>query len=303
MGSIQDETQRCIPIGAQTIDEGSGRTILQVSKELSKMNHRLYRRARDYTVRFDPILNVFDHNSHYTFDFFTLPNTWFVKGAIKHAYNTYMQSHRDELEAGVKFSRWHDFSINEQNPDGTWDYMKSMTHDGNGWEGIAIDEDTSDSSVTNAAGTVVGFHLIGNLANSYNIFREFANLLNYKPDSPTVTSVQPYDGLLGLDDADRMAEVGDNPPYDRDFSNWLPADTTVDDDQSHNILTYAGSLVVDVDGGIVRGTPWMTAPLGLVYIIPKKDESEFDLNTTLPHLCLHVKAGKYKGVDSRSLTA
>jgi hypothetical protein len=275
--------------------------LVQANLQASKMNNRLYRQCRSYNLGFR-LANLDDLNvsSYTTVDFYTLPNTWFVHGAIKHAFETYMQAMADEMAQGIKMARWHDFSINEQNPDGTWDYLSAALFDGgsNGWATISADETITDSSVTDSGGTSKGFHLFGTISNSYNIFREFANKLQYGyPTDESTSSSQPYDGLLDLDDADVLAERGDRPPYDRDYSSFLDDGT---DDQ--NLLVWRDSLVLDADGGSTKTvTRKFDAPLGLVFIRTEVGNSDANLGTSVPSLSMEMTPGDYKGVKSHSL--
>lgn len=283
--------------------QGEGRMIVKANDALSRMNGRLYRQALDYDLSLSVVNNPSD--STFQYQFYTLPNTWFVKGAIKYAYKMYMQSHAEELAAGVRFARWHDFSINEQNADGVYEFSAPALFDGDGFASISADETLSDSTVTDSAGTSRGFHLLGNLNNSYNIFRQYANLIKYGMTADdSVSSDQPYGELLDLDDADDMAEKGDQAPYDRDWSTWLPDDATVDDAQGHNILVLRDTIQYDGQGGGAQRlkTRTFTAPLGLVWCIKLVNGSANAFGTVTPEIMLHASPGKYKGVRAHSLT-
>jgi hypothetical protein len=286
--------------------DGEGNMVVQTNLALSKMNGRLYRQCRTYRVKFNLITApVHDAGANVNIEFFTLPNTYFVHGAVNYAFKQYMNLHADELAAGIKFARYHDFSINEQNPTGVWEYASPALWDGTadgGMASLTANETITDSSVTDAGGTSQGFHLLGNLANSYNIFREYAKRLNYRPQPGTVSSDQPYEGLLDLDDADDMAEKGDLAPYDRDFSDFIPDDATVDDDAGQNLLLHRGTITYDVAAGPGRiSTGYFDAPLGLVWCRKTVSGSESAWNTTNPELTLTVAPGDYKGVMSHSL--
>lgn len=306
----RNATERRMPLVAITdTTDGEGNGLIEVSDCLTRMNSRLYRQCRTYKVRFHlkPGL-AFDSGATANMEFYTLPNTYFVHGAIKYAYDRYMQGLQDEKEAGIKPARWHDFKINEQNPDGVWEYLRPTLWDGNGdsstgWDLISADEAISDASLVNNAGTSFGFHCFGNLANSWNIFREYAKKLNYRPQPGTTSSDQPYEGLLDLEDADTLAERGDAAPYDRDWSGWIPDDTTVDDDQGHSILTHQGSLSYDGQSGAPNtSTPYFHAPLGLVFVRAYSSGSEWAIATTNPHIILEAAPGNYNGVESHSLS-
>jgi hypothetical protein len=271
------------------------------------MNGRLYRHARDYKVKFGIKVGPdFDSGSTLALEFYTLPNTYFVHGAIKHAFQTYMQNMADELDAGIPMAKWHDFVINEQNPTGVWEYGAPCLWDGTadaGWGTLSANEAISDSSVTDTSGTSQGFHLLGNLSNSYNIFREYAKKLNYRPQPGTTSSDMPYDGLLDLKDADVLAERGDAAPYDRDFSDFLPDDTTVDDDAGQNLLVHQATIAFDANGSMGGlSTPFFRAPLGLVWVRKYAGAAEAAFGTSRPEIIMTAASGSYKGVDSHSLT-
>lgn len=293
------QTERSIGL-LQTTTNSTGMALVQANLQASKTNSRLYRQCRSYNVGFR-LANLDDFNvtSYSTVDFYTLPNTWFVHGAIKHAFETYMQAMSDELQQGIKMARWHDFSINEQDPDGTWDYLSAALYDGGAWSTVSSDETITDSSVTDSGGTAKGFNLFGTISNSYNIFTEFANKLKYGyPTDESTSSSQPYDGLLDLDDADVLAERGDKAPYDRDYSTFLP--DAGGDDQT--LLVWRDSLVLDVDGGSTKTvTRKFDAPLGLVFVRTEIGGSDANLGSSVPSLSLEFTPGDYKGVKSHSL--
>ncbi len=299
---IKTPTQKTIPIHAQTTS-GVGVSLVRVPRELSVVNNRLYRNCRTYDVKFAMNATQTASSSGTRIELFTLPNTWFCYGAIRYAYRMYMQSHADELAAGVKFAKWHDFKINEQNPDATWDYHTNTFFDGDGFETTTPTEEVPDSSVTDSGGTSRGFHVLGNIANSYNIFREYAELLNYRHAADeSVSSTQPYGDLLDLDDADAMAEKGDQPPYSQNFASFLPADEVVDDDSSTGFLVLQDAIAYDFDGGGGKHTSRVfTAPLGLVWARKTVVSTITDFSNT-PEMSLIASSGSYKGVKSFSLT-
>ncbi|AXH74563.1 MAG: putative capsid protein [Cressdnaviricota sp.] len=297
--AVKTPTEKCIPIGALADTGGAGGTlIVKASKFASQMNHRLYRQTRNYSLKFSlqALTAADDHEIGY--DFYTLPNNWFVHGAIKYAYRTYMQAHQDELDAGIKFSRWSDFTIDEQNPDGTWEQSQVFLYDGDGFAAISGDQEHVDSSITLADGsTSKSFRLLGTDSGAFNIFREYANMLKYRTSADTsVSSSQPYDGLLDLKDADKMAEDGDRPPYDSDFATILDDGT---DDQ--NILVYQDSIVYGRTSHAKLSTRFFTAPLGLVFVRKIKNGAADDVSNTVPELCLHLQKGNYKGINAPSL--
>lgn len=298
--AVKTPTEKCIPLGAAADTGGAaGTLIVKTSKALSQMNNRLYRQTRNYRVKFSLVgINALHDDNEVQYDFYTLPNNWFVHGAIKYAFRTYMQAHEDEIRAGVKFARWHDFTIDEQDPDGTWEQSQVLLYDGDAYASLASDEAPVDTSITlNDGSTSKVFRLMGTDSGAFNIFKEYANLLNYRvPDTEAVTSYQPYEGLLDLKDADKMAEVGDRAPYDRDFSTFLDDGT---DDQ--NILVYQDSISADRNTYFKASTRLFDAPLGLVWVRKVVDDAAADVSNSTPELCLHVAQGNYKGVNAPSI--
>lgn len=290
---------------SNTDETGENPFLIEIAPNLSRMNNRLYRQTRLYHVRFENADN--DHGSaNVKYEFYTLPDTWFVRGAIKYAHAVYMQNHQDELDAGITFSQWADFDISPQNPDGTYEFTGARLYDGDGYSSIAADEPSgiggSYSTTKAADGTSFGFHVMGNVANSYNIFREYSEFLNNKkPDDESTTAIQPYGDLLDLKDAEQMVENGDRAPYDRDFSGWIPDDETVDDSTGQHLLTLKAMTNFDRDSTGSQRTPFFTAPLGLVYVRRFVTSTLTDLTTSQQQLRMEVQAGHYKGVKAPSL--
>lgn len=298
MTKIQKETERHINVAA--VSAQTQGAVVQINEHLSRMNNRLYRQCMDYDVAVDLNVGLLDDTSVFKYSFFTLPNTWFVKGAIKYAFDTYMQSHEDEIKAGVKFGKYHDFKINYNDQDGNWADTVPRLFDGNGYHTVERDVNPPlGSEITLSDGSSIrGFNLMGNETNFFNIFTEYANLLRYRqPTDVSVSSSQPYDGLLDLKDADLMAEVGDEAPYDRRFSGWLHDGT---DDQP--ILVHVDSLTHDAsNAGGRRSTRTFTAPLGLIWIQKRVGDSNNAISTSTPELTFRVPMGDYKGVRAYKL--
>lgn len=287
-------TEIHIPLRASTAEgTDAGDAIIQVDKNLSMMNHRLYRQCRNYELSLQ--LMPTGYNTVYRVQIFTFPDNYFVRGAIAHAHNTWKRSIQDELDAGVKLSRWYDFRINEQDPDSSWDYLVPALFDGDSWAHLTPDEYT-ETSVTGTDLSAEAFHAMGTISNSYNIFAEYAKVLNSRrATSPAVTSDESYAGLLpGGEDQEHLVETGDLPPYDHDFGTlWDAGD----------ILVQRDVLFVDMANGASRvRSVNFTAPLGMVYVRLQQDGSDVDFATGSPLLQMHCKPGKYMGVAADTLT-
>ncbi len=283
-----------IPLIALASDAAdAGDAIIQVDKALGIMNHRLYRQGRNYTCSLQFVPTT--HTIAYECEIFSLPDNWFVRGAIKHAYRTWRKSIQDELAAGAKLSRWYDFRVNEQDPDSTWDYLSPAVFDGDSFGSLTPDEYT-ETSVTGEDLSVEAFHLMGTVSNSFNIFAEYAKLLNSrKVVAPAVDSDESYAGLTpGGEDQEHLTETGDQPPYDYDFAtHW----------DSGDILVLRDKLVVDIADGPSRTVSrQFSAPLGMIYVRLQTDGTDVDFSPSTPTMILHCKPGSYKGVAAESLT-
>jgi hypothetical protein len=298
-------TQTTIALSAGEASQTTG--VVHVSSLLSQMNSRLYRQAMNYDVQFaltEPTLS----DVTYQINFYTLPNTWFTHGAIKHAFNNWRASIQGELtHQGGEHSRWLDFTIR---PDADGSPNSNVFYpnfwDGNSHTAVSTGYKTDQTTITDAAGNSMFFQAGGTEDKSgsgnYNIFLEYArHLLSRRADSTSESGPQSYEGIqAGLDDLDEIMEVGDVPPYDQDFEMWHGAS----DADSDTRLTWVDTLYVgkgvDSDDTTSRAsgsrlvTRTITAPLGLVFVeataqFSQSSDSEF---------ALVAKSGSYKGVSA-----
>eukprot|EP00665_Eupelagonemidae_sp_cell47_P016818 gene16818-biopygen4193 len=127
-------TERSMLLRTNTDESGEQPFLVEIAPNLSAMNHRLYRQSRLYNVRFETSDTA--QGTAVSYEFYTLPDNWFVRGAVKYAHRTYMQNHDDELASGVKFSKWHDFRVSPQNPDGTYEFTAGRMFDGDDSEEV-----------------------------------------------------------------------------------------------------------------------------------------------------------------------
>lgn len=300
-------TQRVIALAAGEASQTQG--VVHVNRLLSQMNSRLYRQGRTYDVQFQ--MPQPNNDVDVQINFYTLPNTWFTHGAIKHAFKSWRATLQDELMAtGGKHAKWLDFSIQ---PDADGSPNSNIFYpnfwDGNTHQSVSTGYEQVYSEVTDSDGDLMKFNTGGaedkSGAGTYNIMLEFArHLLSRRPDSFVESGPQSYEGIqAGLDELDHIIEVGDVPPYDEDFGMWH-GDADADSDTR---LVYQDSLYVgkgaDSDDTTSRAsgsrivTRQFTAPLGLVFL-------ESTTNFTQSgdsQIALVVKPGKYKGVSSEPI--
>lgn len=279
---------------------GTGRGLLQVDRELSKMNDQLYRQCRNYTLRIGawPV-----STAERTYRVFTLPDNWFIHAAIKHAYANWLKRLRDQAPVGAKFARWYDFRIEPKILDGNAQLescLAEMSDSGSGqvtWS-LTFADEYAYSKITDSGGTEHGFSVgAGGSSAEFNICHEYQKLLTARqPDSMTVTHEAGYADLHGPSDhlmTEHLAEAGDRAPYDYDRE-------TIGDGVVPWVMKEV--LTVDPDGGGGNArTGFFTAPLGIVVIVKDNDQDESDFDTSQPELFMEVQRGNYKGVKSSAI--
>lgn len=273
---------------------------IDVPALLSETNSKLYRQGRSYRLR---LKLVTPHtNQGVQYKIFTLPNTWFTHGAVKHAFRNYKAAMQDELmQTGGKHAKWHDFRIAVSDPDGTDSGTGGVTFTGANWLHNPTVGDLVNSSVTNSAGTSIGFHLVGDVSNSYNIMEHYARYLEQRRTPPTdFSGPQSYEGMFkGADDLDNLMEEGDQPPYSIDMKGWWDSneDGTLND--ASTALSYEGTMysATGLDAAQTH-SQWFDAPLGMVYIYTSAADFWYTDAEGGPEIAFEAAAGSYKGVKS-----
>lgn len=299
MEALASPVQRTIPFWS-SIDSAKMLRI-DIPKLLSQFNSRLYRQGRNYRCQ----VQVTFPNTHQAVEYtlFTLPNTWFTHGAIKHAWKNYRAAMQDELmQSGGRTSKWHDFRMKLNDPSGTDGEALGLVFDGAAWRTAPTVGDAGDSIVTNSAGTEKSFHVVGDVSNSYNILYEYAQLLMSR-NTPASDFAGPtaYEGLFkGADDLDHLLERGDQPPYSPTFQGWWDSneDGTLND--ASTSLAYQDTIVTSVSGEGTRPgkSKVFDAPLGIVYVFTSAGDFE---HSTHGELAVTVSPGSYKGVHAEPI--
>lgn len=292
--------QRSIPLNAS----GNSAKVLTIETGmlLSQYNGRLYRQGRTYRCH----LSNCEMQADVNYQIFTLPNNWFVHGAIKLAWKNYKSAMQDELrqlkDNGLQHAKWHDFRINHSDVSGTESTAMAMVFNGAAWFGAPVIGDTTIAKVTDTAGTEHGFNVVGQVTNSYNVMYEYAQALNAKstPDAD-FAGPQGYELLHpGAEDLDHLAEQGDQPPYTTDYTGWWDSneDGTLNDDST--VLVHQDTMYIDADGSGVTRSKTFDAPLGLIFVYTSASDFHYGESED-PELTLNVSPGKYKGVHSEPI--
>ncbi len=224
-----------------------GISYIDLAKDLSKVNRRLYRQGMTYVVQDVQLAVVAGMKATdvYQIVLNTSGNSWIVHNAWKKGFAAWRRQVREvEQGTGIKAGTWNDFKVylDDSMEDGTT--LEPISGDGavyqtGEWEysALVFDDDGTEKDLK--------MHLIGSsnlsdtneesgigLINEYQESR--ATVQENDPDIPTGASDTIYAKLMGTDEmtdrvVDNVESANDNPPYDQDDypGGALNADSTV----------------------------------------------------------------------------
>ncbi len=287
---------------------------IDLAKDLSALNRRLYRQGRSYHVR---RVTVVSSNTVCPpqatagrISMSCAPNSWTARGAWNRGLKTYNLMNKEathNLTNNIS-GKWHDFKIyltnamyagttlvpidngNNAPTSGEWNYSEYVSPDG------TTSEDT------------FRIHLMGDSDGSVGAWNSVGLIESFGATRATVDSDQPNvpgdasdDPLLNVFDygttidevIDKLEAENDNPPYD--LEDYPGAETNAPEPV---IVQYGAISNAEVDGRVGG----FVAPCGLLEIEIKgydQDGVEFP-RASMPviDLLLHVAPGMYKGVAS-----
>jgi hypothetical protein len=258
---------------------------VNIEQYLSKVNRRLYRQSRSYTMKID-----IDATAGQTYNVYALSDSWMNERALKMAYAMYLENSEDERDRlkGTQVARWEDFRV----VSGT-NYQKlnplQFTLPGSGPPSpveLATGE-FINTMVVDAAGVNKGFTWGASSSSRYSILEEYDKAGNAQTSPSTSTGDVPYDDLMADDNAvmaTALQTFGNSPPYD---ATGVSADRT---------WVNVGTLSAGAAQRLTTG--FFKAPCGIVLITAGAAGDE--IVATGP-LSWTVKAGDYKGVHAPSL--
>lgn len=270
-------------------------TICDTMKEMSRLNHRLYRQTRIPTVN----VRLRQDSALPAVDVYALRTDWMLCNSVKMAFEQYRAATAETRAVMSKkqIARWEDFRINHGlspvNEASSILYTYNLTGSPqvigrtNMTTGeFQLTEVEDDSGVTHT------FTLGAAATNEYNIIAEYdkAADTDSAPSNTVSSGDLPYAGLDDDIDATIKADLeqrGNDPPYDSDSlqpdSPWVRVGT-IGVGAAHSTLS----------------TGQFEAPLGLVllggYTYAGSGESSEEGN-----ISIEIKAGDYKGVHAPSM--
>lgn len=268
---------------------------------LSKLNHRLYRQGRQYTVKVDAHESSFFGTE--TIGVWALMPTWYLRSAWRMAKKAYDDAMADELAVlnPENVARWRDFRIGSGIETGTGTGVDMLDAGGalpfqyqiteNGIAPLAVDFSVGEYNLSYAhnldTGVNMKWWLSGGTSAFFGIFEEYAKSRNESASPETVIAEMPYEALKSEGEPDDYQEVqanGNEPPY--------------------NALTFPNSVWVKV-GELSKDSPqrtstgYFTAPLGMIALVA--DEYNGPAIAGSRNVSVEVKEGAYLGVHAPSM--
>lgn len=260
--------------------ENTALRILQVDRELSKLNRRLYRMGRYYQAKID-----MRPTGDGLYEVYALRDDWAVQKAFQLAYNNYVKNVADEKGSMSKsqIARWADFRVA---PGATGALLLSKLHQPDTTAAILATGEFELANVVDQAGATRTFTWSNAPGGSeYSLLNEY-DLAGDAQGAPSNFSTPgPYEDIDADTDAatfDHLEGDGNNPPYD---ANGVNATTP-----------FVRIATLGAAAGVQKlSTGFFTAPCGIVLIVGPNASWNSDL------MSMTVKSGDYKGVHAPSM--
>lgn len=259
--------------------------VIDVARNLSVQNHRLYRQGKTYQVKVDL------EPGHLTtqYNVFALVDTWYVQKAWQLARARYLENSAAERAVMSKqqIARWEDFRVDAGLSAGGGFLLPAPYSNG-----MASAADTAGefnlTQITMADGTTTKtFHWAPSTISAFGILDEYDKSGGTDVAPSTISADKPYAGTEGdvqettMDD---LAGRGNNPPYNASNLN-------------SRIWVRVGRLDAAASHGKLS-TGYFNAPCGLVVVQPAVPNTDI-----VNQLSMTVKQGSYKGTAAMNMGA
>lgn len=259
--------------------------VLDVARNLSVSNHRLYRQGKTYSCKID-----LDPGGAVSYAIFALRDTWMVQKAWQLGRSVYLRATADEraVMSEQKIARWEDFRVTA----GLSGHTGGLLLPAQFSNGLASAADTAgefaDSEITLADGATQRAFTWGATGGTFLGLLEEYDKSGDTNSSPSTFDVDnPYAGTdVGVHELqmDDLAGRGNFPPYDRQNLNarvWVKIGVL-------NAAAAHGKL----------STGFFNAPCGLIAVQPSVEST-----AVTGELSLTVQSGDYKGVKAHNMGA
>jgi len=275
---------------------------IDLARDLSMVNRRLYRQGRDYHVKKISIVSSNTPNLNNRISVSTVPGNWVSQQAWKRGYSVWREMYKNAGEniSGDIEGTWSDFKVFMSNDMRSG--IKPVPID-NGGAAYLFDE-WAYSNYVSPDGTPTSdafeIHFLGNhngvagAWNSVSLVKSYGESRStVSPADPNVPTDASDDPLVNIFDAGTeideviniMESFNDFPPYSIDF---YPGD----DGNGPKPAVVQDTTIVD--GRATMGG--FTAFLGLL---------EFEITSSLPtdtfSVLIELSPGKYRGIKSEAI--
>ena len=269
---------------------------IDLAKDLSAVNRRLYRQGMQYAVGSVTCARTLPGLSAYVCQ--TAGNTWVVHNAWKKASALWEKQQRDAArDVGVKRGTWADFKVTLDDNDTA--AIDTIAGDGGtivpdewNYSELVFEDDGDEWSPT--------MHLLGTstLTSGVGLVQEYAisrtTVTSPDPNVPSEASDSIYAkmALMGSDEfsdvlIDDIEGHNDSPPYD--MSEYVGGDTVADAPFNQDFVTST----MENPG---QSRPFL-AECGLLRITLQSVEADGSTASDVPHLIqVRMVPGGYKGV-------
>lgn len=285
---------------------------IDIAKDLSACNRRLYRQGRVYQIASISVTSTNTPNGYCSF--ITAPDTWVTRAAWNRGFEMFKEMNKRVLDMPGSMSRkgrWHDFKVYLDDSHRSYAGLRARDSGNNqagSGEWVYSTYQSPDGTATNDDFTA---HLLGDHSGSGGAWNSISLIKSYgearasvQSDEPLVDSDGSADPLLNLFDdgtvqddiANDLANDGDQPPYKvlqggsvATIGEHYPGSSSNLPKGMVNRLATVGT-----QGGVAAPTvmlPGFTAIAGLLEVEVSSGlaNDEFDV-------IIELAPGNYKGV-------
>lgn len=275
-----------------TLPSNTTRVLGAMDRDLSRVNHRLYRQSRYYEMKVDIDADLPDGSTVFVY---ALQDTWMNQKAYQTAHAIFEENSMEEAQRTVSGSRarWNDFRVASGETSGATDADSTPVGYSSGAVVPSGTQYTAGeyvlSEVADASGNSKTFRWVGSSASTFNIIDEYDAMgnTNNEPAFPITGSVA-YDGLEDNVDQAQLEHLqgdGNAPPYSGQAIE-------------NQVFKLVATLHVDANGTSKLSTGFFTAPCGIYTLA---FAGGLDGNTANDGITITAKAGDYKGVAAMSM--
>lgn len=256
-----------------------------VGQCLSKVNHRLYRQGKTYSIKLDLSANA----SAGVYEVYALMDSWFIMKAWQMARATYLKATADERkQMGTSTARWEDFRVATGLTLANQVVAEPLLYSDTG-AGVrfTIGEFVNSEVFLESDGTSRVFSFGQGDAFTFGMLEEY-DRTNDVDDDPqgTTSSTEAYAGVDSDVDGSQRAALGNS-------GNDAPYNSTA---MPGAVWVKVAELRNDSPNVAKLSTGFFNAPCGLFYVKPPTPTFTFD-----NEISLTVQAGDYKGVKAHNL--